>query len=320
MAKKKMSPKASKLTRIILMCVFATVFVVSAFMLINTMFEYDRATDLYGKIHEDFMDGLKNVTETDGSVITAKPVETRDPDNGWGTIAPDTTEPPETSEPDPEQTEPDNGDDPDPVVTMPPPPEYSEYFLSVREKIMKFKEVNDEIFGYILIEFGKDDTISYPLVQGEDNYFYVDHAYDKSELKAGSIFLDYRNHTNFEKNAVSVLFGHNMNNEAMFHKLSKFKEKSYFDNTKITVFTMDGIYTYEAFSVYNTTIESDYAEIYFDGRDAYFEYLNSIKARSILHKDITLNKYDKILTLSTCLNTYNKGRLAVHAVLVGIAR
>lgn len=298
-----------------LICLFAAIFVGSGVMLVNTLIGYRQASDLYDRLHNDFMDKINKTTGEDPD-ITAKIISTRPGDNIPAT--PDDTTSPSgedgTTAPVPGVTEP-----PD---TTPDPPDYSysEKFLNVRKTIFEYKEINTDIIGYIYIEFSPSDYISYPVLLGEDNEYYVTHAYNKTELKSGSIFLDARCHANVGNNYISLLYGHNMNNGTMFHKLTYFKQKQYFNNVQITLYTLEGIYTYEVFSVYNTNSEGDFSKVNFSGDAEYLDYLNKIQAASMLDKNITLTPADKVLTLSTCINTSNSARLAVHAVLMSIAR
>ncbi len=57
---------------------------------------------------------------------------------------------------------------------------------------------NQDVVGWILIE---NTNINYPIVQGTDNEYYVDHLVNGQKNAAGSIFMDFRNEPDFtEKN------------------------------------------------------------------------------------------------------------------------
>ena len=71
---------------------------------------------------------------------------------------------------------------------------------------------NPDTIGWIKV-LGTD--INYPVVQTNNNDFYLTHSFDKSYNKAGWIFADYRNKfDNTDKNI--VIYGHNMRDGSMF--------------------------------------------------------------------------------------------------------
>ena len=72
--------------------------------------------------------------------------------------------------------------------------------------------------GWIYIP---DTHINYPVMQSEDNDFYLHHASDGSYLYAGSIFLDYRCNADFSSIS-NILYGHNMSNRSMFADVINF--------------------------------------------------------------------------------------------------
>lgn len=318
-------PNVMKIVRIALVCVFATVFVVSAIMLVNTLIDYRAASELYGQVQDDFMNAISNTTGTPED-NTPKDVWTRGPEgivSVPGTEAPVT---PDTQPPTGDVTTPSGGQQPavtTPAVTTPPAPVYSERFLNACQFIKSLQATNPHVIGYIYVEIapGNDElNISYPILKAKDNDYYISHAYDNTQLRAGAIFLDYRNNENLLRNVVSVVYGHNMSNGAMFHNLKYLKQSQYFNSATITIYTLDGIYTYKPFSIYNTDASSGYARMFFESDAQYLSFLETAKKKSLMSSDMQLYNTDKVITLSTCLNTSPNARMAVHAVLVGVSQ
>ena len=56
------------------------------------------------------------------------------------------------------------------------------------------RKINEDTVGYIKVN---NTNINYPVVQSTDNNFYLSHTFDKSENKAGWVFMDYRNHNEY---------------------------------------------------------------------------------------------------------------------------
>lgn len=66
----------------------------------------------------------------------------------------------------------------------------------------------------------------------EDNEYYLHYAYNKEPNFAGSIFLDFRNHADFQDQN-TILYGHNMLNGSMFGSLKHLDVST----SKIIVYT-----------------------------------------------------------------------------------
>ena len=99
--------------------------------------------------------------------------------------------------------------------------------------------INPDIVGWIYIEAL---DISYPVVQGEDNDFYLHRTFEKKDNFAGSIFVEYRNSGDFT-DPNTIIYGHNMKNQSMFGKLKLLKEwEEYKDSMYFWVMTPDYSY------------------------------------------------------------------------------
>lgn len=84
----------------------------------------------------------------------------------------------------------------------------------------ELRKINEDIVAWIQIP-GID--VDYPVVQGEDNEYYLYHTFRKEANKAGSIFLDYRNRADFTEQRV-IIYGHNMKDGSMFSSLKKYQD------------------------------------------------------------------------------------------------
>ena len=87
------------------------------------------------------------------------------------------------------------------------------------------KAINEDIIGWIQIE---GTEISYPIVKGIDNSYYLNHTVQKTYNIAGSIFLDYRNERDFS-DSKNIIYGHNMKDGSMFHVLRNYLPLSLLD-------------------------------------------------------------------------------------------
>lgn len=151
----------------------------------------------------------------------------------------------------------------------------------------KLLSINEEVVAWISIPALE---LEYPVTQGEDNEYYLHYTYNKEPNFAGSIFLNFRNHADFQDQN-TILYGHNMLNGSMFGSL---KHLDVSTHPKIIVYTPESVLEYEA--VDNRIIsvsEKEYYQTSFQGED----FLAVLQG---LSPEISEADGERILTLSTC--------------------
>ncbi len=198
----------------------------------------------------------------------------------------------------------------------------SETLNLIRGKLSALRQQNDDLVGWISVP---DSRIDYPVVQAEDNDYYLNHAFDRSYLAAGTIYIDYRNSKNFTENYNTIIYGHNMLSGAMFSCISDFFNRNYFnENRYIYIYTDQGIYVYKTFNIYKVKIDKDvsYIRRNFESGEEFVEFCNSMLQKSAVKvDDIDFNENDRIITLSTCTNSHNDNeRYCLQAKLVEIRK
>lgn len=203
--------------------------------------------------------------------------------------------------------------------------EINEKLLIIQGALQLHRISNKEIVGWI--EMPGDTEINYPVVQHEDNDYYLHYAYNGAYNPAGSIYLDYRNQVNVSSNRHTIIYGHNMESGTpMFANLLHFKDESYWKNNRyINIYTDDGMYVYEVFAAYETDpqqagVEHHSWRMNFNrDDDTFLAWIDALRARSDISPKVPVEADDRILTLSTCMNI-NENRYVVHAVLVEVDR
>lgn len=175
---------------------------------------------------------------------------------------------------------------------------------------------NNETVGWIQVN---GTNINYPIVQHEDNNFYLEHDFYKRKTNIGWIFADYRDDMeNLNNN--TIIYGHNLINRTMFGSIPYMLNKKWFNkknNHYIKLSTKNSNSIWEIFSVYKIEPTTDYLQSVFNSIENYQNFLDMLKSRSIIDFNIELSYTDKIITLSTCDDTGTK-RVAVHAKLIKI--
>lgn len=171
---------------------------------------------------------------------------------------------------------------------------------------------NQDIVGWIYLE---NSPINYPVVQSNDNEYYLHRLINGEYNLAGSIFMDYRNNSNLEDNN-TIIYGHNMKNNTMFGSLQEYKEQEYYENHKtIYYFTPKKNYAIELIAGYTISVESDIYNL----ADIDKKELTDIISKSDFTSDIELKENDKLITLSTCAYEYDGARYVVIGILKEIS-
>lgn len=182
-------------------------------------------------------------------------------------------------------------------------------------------KINDDIIGWIYME---DTVVNYPLLQGENNLYYLDKTLYKKYLASGSIYLDCDNEPDFS-DAHSIIFGHNMKNHTMFGDLSDLRDEDYLkEHPYVDLILTDGTWMrYEICSMYRAHVEDGTFRAPLNKAKNFKPFMELITEKN-MHADSELDlpvvqEEDKVLTLSTCTeDSADLERFVVHAVLVSV--
>ncbi len=162
------------------------------------------------------------------------------------------------------------------------------------------KEINEDIVGWLYI--GALD-VSYPVVHGEDDDYYLHRTFERTDNFAGSIFVEADNAGDF-RDPNTIVYGHNMLNGSMFGSLSNLtsgQEPKYKENHWFWIMTPNGNYRYRMFSIHVTGVTSDVYTLFTGTDDKYLEWCHEMaEASSVELEEEEFTLHSKIVTLSTC--------------------
>lgn len=180
----------------------------------------------------------------------------------------------------------------------------------------KLTKQNDEIYSWIYIP---NTNVNYPVCQSKtDDNFYLDHDVYGNYKYSGAIYTQSCNSLDYS-DRVTVLYGHNMADGSMFADLHKFADEDFFNkNENIYIYTENRKLTYQIVSAFIYDDRHIMNSFDFSDDKVFEEYLEMIQnPRSIsknVRSNIDLTVDDKIIVLSTCLNS-GEGRYLVQGVL-----
>ena len=182
-------------------------------------------------------------------------------------------------------------------------------------QVKSLQQENSDVVGFLEIE---NTNISYPVVQGKDNEYYMTHNYKREKSKNGAIFLDKDYDWNIPSNNY-LIYGHNLNNGTMFQELLKYANESYYKNhPTISFTTADEECVYDIISVFRSKVyytSDNVFKYYFfinpKAEEAYNDYIKNIKEISLYNIEQTANYGTQLITLSTCSYHVKDGRFVV---------
>ena len=187
------------------------------------------------------------------------------------------------------------------------------------ENLENLQKQNSDIIGWLQIP---NSNINYPVVQGEDNDFYMTHDYKKEYSKEGALFLD-KDYDWSLPSTNLLIYGHNnRGTNEMFSELINYKDEDYYKNHKTIRFTTNQEdVEYEIISVFlsrvyyksETNVFRYYYFINAENEQEFNDYIQRSKAASLYDIDVSAEFGDQLLTLSTCEFSQEDGRLAVVA-------
>ena len=172
----------------------------------------------------------------------------------------------------------------------------------------ELKKINKDIIGWVY--FTGLPQISYPVLQADDNEYYVHRTYDLSSdtSKAGCIFMDYRMDDDFSS-PYSIIYGHNVRDGSMLSDLAKLKDQTLYDEEPyFWILTPEGNYRYQIFSIFQCHRSADVFQRSFDswGED-FSKWQNELKLRNSMQGDVELKEDGHVIAFSTCVpNSFDR--------------
>lgn len=175
---------------------------------------------------------------------------------------------------------------------------------------------NGDLAGWLTVEGTK---IDYPVMQCEDDEYYLHHDFDGKDSKYGCLYV--REKADLEEGTNFVIYGHNMRDGSMFGELDLFLEEEFYrEHANISFDTLYEERTYEILSVFRSRVYSEDADVFkyyqfygADTEEAFEDFYRNIKELSLYDTGVTAAFGDTFLTMSTCAYHVDDGRFVVVA-------
>ena len=180
------------------------------------------------------------------------------------------------------------------------------------------RELNSDVVGWITVP---NTVIDYPVVQANNNSFYLHHNVNKEYNSSGCPFLDYRNSVKPDSQTKNfIIYGHHRRNGTMFAQLKKYNDVSFYKKNPVLRF--DTIYersewiifsNFRATTTWATGTPFNYIQTEFKDDAEYLKFIEAIRKRSLFTTPVDVNADDTILLLSTCSYEKSNWRMVIAA-------
>ena len=166
------------------------------------------------------------------------------------------------------------------------------------------KKITDKQVGWIVMG---DTNIDYPLMQGRDNFEFLNiDPYGDFSL-SGSIFLDAENAKDFSDD-YSLVYGHHMEHGKMFGSLDDYINKEYYDGHRIGTLTSETqVFDYRLFAV--TKADGTDARMFSVKHTSKAKVMAFLKEYALIYEEPEADL--PLLALSTCYGEGINDRLLV---------
>jgi sortase B len=201
------------------------------------------------------------------------------------------------------------------------------------EKAEELLAQNPDTIGYISIE-GTD--VDNPVVQTVDNDYYLHIAFDGTDHRAGTVYMDFRDVFSWQEDMHSeniVLYGHNMADNSMFGSLRRYRQDlEFYKEAPIIKFSSN--YKEYSYVIFGLVITAGSAappndDLYADpmtwegfpywnmeelDTEKHFNYyVDTIESMNMIENNVDVEVGDDLLTLSTCYSDEDNSRFLVVA-------
>lgn len=201
------------------------------------------------------------------------------------------------------------------------------------EKAEELLAQNPDTIGYISIE-GTD--VDNPVVQTVDNDYYLHIAFDGTDHRAGTVYMDFRDVFSWEEDMHSeniVLYGHNMADNSMFGSLRRYRQDlEFYKEAPIIKFSSN--YKEYSYVIFGLVITAGSAappndDLYadpmtwegfpywnmeeLDDEKHFNYYVDTVETMNMIENNVDVEFGDDLLTLSTCYSDEDNSRFLVVA-------
>lgn len=182
--------------------------------------------------------------------------------------------------------------------------------LSEDEGFQALLSINPDVVAWLTLY---DTNIDYPVLHGADNMEYVNKDVYGNFSLSGAIYLASECAGDFS-DPYSLIYGHNMDNGAMFGGIDEFADAAYFSAHRTGLIqTVGGSYDLRAFACVKT--DAYESLVYSTSGKTYADLADYIRVNAITYDQAGAAANGSLVALSTCADIDTNGRLVLFGKL-----
>lgn len=202
------------------------------------------------------------------------------------------------------------------AVSEPPSPQETPDEAAPEPDLAALRQTNPDVVGWIELP---GTELSYPLMQGTDNEFYLTHQWDGSPGSCGAIFLDADSRPDLS-DWHSRIYGHRMNDASMFGLLRRYRDADFqAAHPEFLIWTDAGVQHYRIFAAYETPVSGPIFQPEPETTAERRDFLAYALEHPIFSTGNAPTSDHPVVTLSTCTGHGHQKRWVVQGSLVAVS-
>ena len=179
----------------------------------------------------------------------------------------------------------------------------------------KLLEQNDDYACWI---YAAGMPIDYPVVQTDNNSYYLDRMFNRKSNASGTLFIDYRNLPDFQ-DPNTLIYGHHMRNKGMFGMLGAYDNQEFYEgHPYMLMISAKGISLVEIFAAYTTSSKDHCYDIALSDQEDMRVFIDTALEKSKPVTGVNVALTDHLVTLSTCAYAFENARYIAIGRLVPV--
>lgn len=171
------------------------------------------------------------------------------------------------------------------------------------------RAANEDVVGWIEIP---GTELSYPLVQGSDNQYYLNHDWKREYSSGGAVFLEWTNRRDLS-GFHTIAYAHRL---TMFRTLKEYRDAAFWEaHPSIYVVQDEEVSRYDIFSAEEVPVTGIVYRLDLEESQLEEAFLDACAEGSVIDTGLVPENDTKVLTLSTCTGNGHATRWVVHGAL-----